>query len=153
MDKYGRRFQELILVLQALWDLGGRNEKREVIAHINRSKYIEIRSCDLPAYRGTNEPKYHTLLAWARKDAALADCIFADERNSWGITRRGRELLDRLSELCIDGRYDVRKCYLWSPTFKQIFNPQYLPSDADILHPDDKREKRIQALNEMLDSF
>jgi hypothetical protein len=140
-----RRGQELILVLAALWELGSRNSKRETISFINQSGWFDLSRHDLPAYVGSNEPKYHTLLAWARKDGTIKEWIFDDERDSWGITRDGRRVLDKAKENFAQ-EWEVSECYLWTPKFKKMMDPSYTPSDADRKNPEDEWEDLIGSL-------
>jgi len=82
---YTNRWQGMMLVLHALHELGGSNPKQEVIDYINRSGYYDITKHDLPPYESQNEPKYHTLLAWARKDCVERDLILGHERDAWAL--------------------------------------------------------------------
>ena len=137
---YSRRGQELILVLHALWELRGGNRKSETITYINQSHYFALHRSDIPSYDGTNEPRWNTLLAWARKDGVLKGGIANDERDYWEITRKGREILDKAKERFSSKVRDVRLCYLWTPTFKKLMDPDYIPSDKDKKRPDDGLE-------------
>jgi hypothetical protein len=143
---YSRRGQELILVLQALWTLGGRNSKQETISFIRASGWFDITRHDLPAYVGCGEPKYHTLLAWARKDGTISEWIFDDERDSWGITRTGRDVLDGARAKFNAHKWSVSECFLWTPRFKKLFDPSYEPSSRDKKHPEVEREEFFKKL-------
>lgn len=138
---YSRRGQELILVLEALWNLGGRVRKRETISFINSSGWFDLSRSDLPPYAGHSEPRYHTLLAWARKDGTLREWVFNDERDSWGITREGRDVLDRSKAHFRAQTWAVSMCFLWTPKFKRIIDPLYSPSDADLRNPKENETK------------
>ena len=135
------RGQELILVLYALWKLGARNSKQETIGFISGNGLFNVTSHDLPAYVGKSEPKYHTLLAWARKDGTIKEWIFDDDWNSWGITRHGRDVLDAAMRKLSNHDWDVRECYNWSPKFKKVIDPTYEPSERDRKHPKDAEEE------------
>lgn len=128
VDYYSRRGQELILLLSALWEMGGINSKNETIAFINESGWINITKYDLPAYEGQNEPRYHTLLAWARKDGVLNDWVSYSGRDCWGITRDGRIVLDTARDKFRKQEWHVSSCYLWTHKFKLINDPEYAPS-------------------------
>jgi hypothetical protein len=69
MNAYSNRGQGVVLVLYALERLCGACTKQEVLRFIQNAEFYEITRHDLPPYANQNEPKYHTLLAWARKDA------------------------------------------------------------------------------------
>src|SRR5579862_9752936 len=96
MTIYSNRGQGVFLVLYALWELRGACTKREVLAFIQDGELYEITRHDLPPYEHQSEPRYHTLLAWARKDCLLSDWLInTPERDAWQIARAGREILDR----------------------------------------------------------
>ena len=119
ISAYSNRGQGVVLVLFALHTLGGSNSKREVIDHISRSGWYEVTRHDLPPYENQNEPKYHTLLAWARKDCYQKDWLLpTDSKDDWSISRSGRSVLDKNIRRYQAGELSVRKCYLWKPNFQ-----------------------------------
>jgi hypothetical protein len=150
ISPYSNRGQGMILVLLALKELTGSNSKQAVIDHITRLSYYEVTRHDLPPYLGQSEPKYHTLLAWARKDCVDRNLILNDEVNAWALTpREGHETTARISKRFASGELDVRKCYLWTPKFKMLMNPSYTPSDADAERPEDIQEALIKFITSL----
>lgn len=131
------RGQGMVLVMQALDELGGSNTKQEVVDYINRSGYYDVTKHDLEPYENQNEPKYHTLLAWARKDCVLRDAILNNERDAWALSRSGRSQLGMIRLRFHSQEWDVRRCYLWTPKFKRKLVPTYEPSGADAKRPED----------------
>jgi len=129
---YSNRGQGVILVLYALRELAGACTKQEVLRFISAAGFYDITRHDLPPYENQNEPRYHTLLAWARKDALINGWVVdTDERDAWQLSRVGRRVLERTSERYKTGELNVRKCYLWRPKFKKLMDPAYEPSPQD----------------------
>ncbi|MDF9834318.1 hypothetical protein M2103_002563 [Ereboglobus sp. PH5-5] len=133
---YSNRWQGMILVLQTLHERIGTNTKQEVIDHITRSGYYDVTKHDLPSYENKKEPKYHTLLAWARKDAVMRDLILNNERDAWALSLYGRRKIEEIHRAFANGTCDVRKCYLWTQKFKKKLIPSYEPSGADSKRPE-----------------
>jgi hypothetical protein len=128
----------VFLVLTALRELGGSCSKEEVLDLIEHRGLYEITRHDLPAYDGQGEPKYHTLLAWARKDALVEGWLEdTSERNAWQLSRLGREKLESVALRYKRGELNVRECYLWTPKFKKEVDRTYLPSSADRARPEE----------------
>jgi hypothetical protein len=138
MNVYSNRGQGVVLVLYSLFELGGACTKREVLSFVQNADLYEITRHDLPPYENQNEPKYHTLLAWARKDALIAGWLIdTTERDAWQLSRPGREILDRTTKRFRSGDLSVRMCYLWTPKFKKRVDPTYEPSPDDRIRPED----------------
>ncbi|ATC64308.1 hypothetical protein CMV30_10275 [Nibricoccus aquaticus] len=127
----------MILVMQALAELRGSNTKQEVIGHIIQTGYYEVTRHDLPPYDGQNESRYHTLLAWARKDCVELEYLLGHERDAWALSRNGDRAILKARELFGKNEWDVRRCYLWTPKFKLLMLPSYLPSPKDAKRPED----------------
>jgi hypothetical protein len=138
MKIYSNRGQGVMLVLYSLRELGGVCSKQEVLSFIQNADLYEIDRHDFPPYPGQNEPRYHTLLAWARKDALIEKWLVdTTERDAWQLSRPGREVLDRTFTRYQNGSLTVRKCYLWTRKFKKLVDPNYEPSDEDAIRPED----------------
>ena len=138
INVYGNRGQGVFLVLYSLRELGGACTKREVLRFIQDADLYEITRHDLPAYENQNEPRYHTLLAWARKDALVMGWLIdTKERDAWQLSRDGRDILDRTSLRFQNGNLRVRECYLWTPKFKRQTDPSYEPSSQDRVRPEE----------------
>jgi hypothetical protein len=138
MNVYGNRGQGVVLVLYALFELCGACTKREVLTFIQRAPLYDVTKHDLPPYENQNEPKYHTLLCWARKDAVELEWMLdTGERDAWQLSRLGRAVLERTIARFRSGELDVRMCYLWTPKFKKLIAPAYEPSPEDRVRPED----------------
>lgn len=139
ISAYTNRGQGVFLVLHTLQSLGGTNTKQDVIGSISHGGWYDVTRHDLPPYENKSEPKYHTLLAWARKDCYERDWMLkTDLRDDWAISRDGRQVLENAVRKYRSGTWDVRKCYLWTRAFKKLINPNYVPSDQDALRPPEK---------------
>ena len=128
MNVYSNRGQGVFLVLYSLLELGGACTKRKVLSFVQYADLYDITRHDLPPYESQNEPKYHTLLAWARKDALRAGWLIeTTERDAWQLSREGRDSLDRTTKRYRGGDLSVRMCYLWTPKFKKSVStkPRY----------------------------
>ena len=147
IDPYGNRGQCMVLVLESLSDLTGSNTKQEVLNHIREAGHYHVTRHDLPPYPGQNESKYHTLLAWARKDCVQRDYILNNERDAWALSLKGRALVAKIREHCIAQRLDVRKCYLWTAKFKKRMDPKDEPSEADAKRPEVIFEEMLKMLD------
>jgi hypothetical protein len=113
--------------------------KRQAIEFIRRNHWFALEEEDNEPYPSQNlgfgEPRWHTLIAWARKDTVIADMVSYEARDSWGLTRRGREVIDCFHELCRDGKRPVGPCFLWSKDFKSFMQGNYEASQADAKRP------------------
>ena len=135
---YSNRGQGVLLVLYSLRELGGSCTKREVITFIQDADLYEITRHDLPPYEKQNEPRYHTLLAWARKDAFDNDWLIRPAPpDAWQLSRDGRDVLDRMTARCRKGELKVKECYLWTQRFKKQVDPAYVPSPDDRVRPEE----------------
>ena len=138
MRVYSNRGQGVLLVLYSLNELWGACTKAEVLRFIQRDGLYDITKHDIPPYENQNEPKYHTLLCWARKDAIESEWMLdTGERDAWQLARAGREVLERNIGRFRNGKLSVRRCYLWTPKFKKQVDPTYEPSPDDSIRPED----------------
>src|SRR5260221_4307584 len=111
MKVYSNTGQGFFLVLYALRELSGPCTKREVLIFLQDGEIYDITRHDLPPYKSQNEPKYHTLLCWARKDAVEREWILDTvERDAWQLARLGRALLERTISRFRGGDLSVREC-------------------------------------------
>jgi hypothetical protein len=135
---YSNRGQGVFLVLYSLCELGGACAKQEVLRFIQDADLYEITRHDLPPYDNQNEPRYHTLLAWARKDALEMNWLVnTNERDAWQLSREGRNTLDRTAQRFSQNSLSVRMCYLWTQKFKKQIDPNYEPSSEDRVRPEE----------------
>ena len=133
------RGQCAVLLLRALLDLGNSGSKRDVLRHISENHWFTIQDEDREPYPSNKltggEPRWQTLIAWARKDFVLRDLVGDEARDLWSLTRNGRTVIDRIPENFRKGEFDVRLCFLWSPIFKSLMDPGYKQTDQDARRP------------------
>lgn len=113
--------------------------KRDAIRYISAKHWFAHEDEDREPYPSqrwlTGEPRWQTLIAWARKDSVLRDLVSYEARDSWGLTRRGREVFERFHDLCRVGKRSVAPCFLWSAQFKQFMSPSHAPNSNDATRP------------------
>lgn len=133
----------LMAALRGLYVDDGRGvvTKREAIDCILRNHWFELEPEDIKPYpsqrwqSGGGEPRWHTLVAWARKDTVLREMVSYQGKDMWGLTRHGRDVIDRFHGLCQSGGRTVTPCFLWSNKFKQFMYPAHTPSPKDAQRP------------------
>ena len=126
------------MLLDAVADIGTITSKRETIAYISEHVYFPIIEEDLQPYPSAlyPEPRWHVLIAWARKDCVQRGWMFHhDENDCWQITRDGLSILSKSAHRFRDGTWDVRRCYVWTEQLKRHFLPTYEPSSGDVQRP------------------
>ncbi len=131
------RGQTMALLLAVLDDICVSVSKREVIQYIASRKFFDIQDEDRLPYPSaqSNEPRWHCLIAWARKDCVERGWLFDDERDSWGITRDGRNCHQVNLRKFREGSWKAHLCYLWTPKFKKQIDPSHMPSGKDAVRP------------------
>lgn len=131
----------LLAALREILVIEGRGgaSKREAIQYIAKKHWFAIEPEDLEPYKSqvwtTKEPRWNTLIAWARKDGVLRDLVSYQARDEWGLTRFGRSAIERFCEFCRAGQRPVLECFLWSPEFKRFLYPDWKLSSADLRRP------------------
>src|SRR5260370_30381683 len=129
IDIFSRRGQEVLMVLYALRELGAIHSKEDVLGFVRQNRFYELLPEDKESYDSKHEWKSDTLLCFARQDAVANDLMFDhDEKDSWEITRRGLQALDEVIGQFRTQRYAVQRCFMWTPEFKKIIDPTYIPS-------------------------
>ncbi len=116
--------------------------KKLTIGIIRQRRLLELNNDDEKPYpsafeRGSMEPRWHTLVAWARKDCVARGWMedFPLSKDKWLITSLGKEIWEAIKITCAQGSWDVRLAYLWSPSFKKFLCPTYEPSELDSVRP------------------
>jgi hypothetical protein len=131
-DYQSRRFQEMLLVLFALNKMRGIRSKEEVLRHIRINGWLTFTPQDHGNYESKNESKSDTLLCYARLDAVKKQLMFDhNENDHWEITRMGQDFLKDQKHLFGSKTQEVRRCNMWTPKFKTIFDADYVPSAKD----------------------
>lgn len=139
------RGQQVILLLYVLAKLEGLRPKEVVYAYIKTQSFYDLTEDDLEACRSTGQARWKVQLAYARKDAHqrrwLQDC-----RHEWGLSAEGEQQLCKCIEKFRRKEWDVARCYLWTPKFKGIIDPDYTPSEKDSRRPDQATEDLLNLL-------
>src|SRR5215207_2698445 len=133
------RGQCIVMLFAALHELCGNQSKRDTIAFIQGHHWFDVQAEDRVPYPSTTtkEPRWHTAIAWGRKDAVIAELMFDHPHDQWELTRRGIEEFRTIRSLYQAGDLRVQHCFLWSPTFKSWMVPSYAPSPRDWPRPKD----------------
>lgn len=133
------RAQCIVMLFAALHEMGGCQSKQEAISYIREHHWFDIRDEDRKPYPSatTNEPRWHTLIAWGRKDAVLAELMFDHPPDQWELTRRGIDEFRLVRAQYQSGALEARRSYLWSLAFKQWMVPSFVASDHDWPRPKD----------------
>ena len=138
INVYSKEGQAVLLVFYAPRELGGVCTKQEVLRLMEDSEFYDVSHHDLPPYENQAEPRYHTLLGWARFDAAQSGWLLnAEQWDAWQLSREGRDILDRTLQRYRTGELKVRMWYLWTAKFKKQIDPTYQPSTEDRVRPED----------------
>ena len=135
-NPYSERVQRLFCLLFVLDEMPARGvRKRKVIEYIQRRHYLDIQPSDVESYITQTEPRWHTDIAFRRKDGVKWGLLFNNQRDCWDLTRDGIELLEKVKAACVAKKYDVRECYLWTKHLKRALDPSYELSSADKVRP------------------
>ncbi len=132
---YCPRGQCILILLSACEALGGGPSKEDCLAFIDANKWFNKDIAqDLPPYPGnTNqEPRWMTLFAWARQDAADHNCILRGQEGYWPITTEGRAILEAKKRFLLGNELAMQLMFLWTPTFKSVIHPNYQVSKKDM---------------------
>jgi hypothetical protein len=113
--------------------------KRQAVLRIKMNHWFDIHDEDLEPYLSqrllTGEPRWQTLIAWARKDSVIRDFVSYEARDAWGLTRLGRDAFERFHNLCTNGRKSISDCFLWSIQFKKFMKPDFAVAPNDKKRP------------------
>ena len=126
------------MLLAASTELGGSPSKDECLNLITERRWFnKDLGQDLKPYPGssTNEPRWKTLFAWARNDAADHDCIRRGDHGFWPITKNGRGELARQKCFLAENRLNLGLLFLTTETFKRYLSPAFTPSNLDLPRP------------------
>jgi hypothetical protein len=137
---FSPRGQVVGMLLYVLADLKGTRGKSFVIRCINMWNLFAFAEEDRKPYpsvleRGRDEPRWNTLVAFARQDCVDRKWMEERSNNQWLISSLGKQVLHKTRERCANGELSVRYGYLWTSKFKKILCPTYEPSESDVLRP------------------
>jgi hypothetical protein len=119
-------------------DIGTTTSKHEALRYISEQHYFQVVAEDREPYPSAvyPEPRWHVLIAWARKDCVTRGCMFDhDENDCWQITRGGLYIYSNCARSFQDGTWEVRRCYVWTEALKKRFLPTYEPNSQDRPRP------------------
>jgi hypothetical protein len=129
------------MLLAALHDAGYIMTRSEATDFVRRKHWFDIQQEDWLPYPSqadtSHEPRWKTVLAYARKECADRGLMPKKPRNEWHLTRDGVNLFNATRQAGRDRSLDVPRCYLWSPQFKRYIDPTYQPSPQDVKRPVD----------------
>jgi len=111
-----------------------------VLAKIEDQGWFNLQEDDLTPYpsawdKGCSEPRWWTLLAFARDTAKNHDMISNEKWNNWRITSKGVEWVAKLIVKIENKDIDVSQCYLWTVAFKELLDASFAPSSNDKKRP------------------
>src|ERR1039457_2540811 len=132
---FSARGQCVALLFSALHELGGSNTKREVISFIGERRWFAKQREDWKPYPTQTEPRWHTLIAWGRKDSVIRDFVLNNERDSWALSHEGRRVWASALRKFATHDWQVSQGYLWSAIFKRYLCSDYQPSSVDATRP------------------
>lgn len=105
--------------------------KRSVLELIKCLGWFDIQPEDrLPYPSQPSEPRWKTLLAWARKNGSDGGLVRSVVRDEWIGSKEGFNVFPEAKQLFQSGEWDVTKCYLWTSQLKWLFDPKF-----DASHP------------------
>ncbi len=131
------RGQCVVLLLAGLVDLGGESTPLGTLAYIEERGFFDVRPEDRLPYPAAldADPRWEALLKWASKVCIEGGCMREEDSGSWRITEAGQQLYKQCVELFGNGSWNIRRCYLWSDTFKRRFVPRFRSRSSDPQRP------------------
>jgi hypothetical protein len=130
----------IMILLGVMAGCKGGQSKQDVISIIQDLKWFDLREEDKKPYPTvtTREPRWHTLIAFRRKDCYEEDLFVRDGiRDSWQISKDGLNAYAVRKSQFSSSELDCSRCYMWSKVFKKHICPNYLPTDCDLDRPED----------------
>ena len=116
-SRYSVDWQCIYLLLYALRPLINGATKETVLAKIEDERLLSLTDDDYEPYpsaweRGSHEPRWMTLIAYAR-----------DHAKNFGLI--ANEQVEALCRKAPTHDVDVTKCFLWSPRLKALLDPSF----------------------------
>lgn len=124
---YSTNSQFHLLLLYALRPLVNGATKEQVCARVEDKRWLDLTQEDLSPYPGlaTREPRWMTLLAYARQRAVEFGYVENNERNHWKITEKGKNVLGEIERHALTRDYDVSQCFFFSYEFKALLDDTF----------------------------
>ena len=134
---YSPREQLMFMLLVALRIQRKPKSKKEILEFIQEKNWFDLCAEDKIPYKsqGGEEPRWMTLIAWARKDCVDLGLMEFDQRDSWSATKNGLNLAAELPAYCHRGEYELWRCFLWKNSFKELLDPNHQTSERDLKRP------------------
>ena len=136
---YSPRWQCMVMLFAALSQVRGGMTKADTIAFIRDQRWFDIQPEDRLPYPSnkltSKEPRWMTIIAWARKDGVQHRLMHKGGFNDWDLNAEGLDSFGIIARACRDARIDVRRCYLWARPFKLRMNPSYPPDAKELKRP------------------
>jgi hypothetical protein len=138
---YCCKWQNIMLLLHTLNELRSVQWKYDVTNHIAEKGKYDFMEKDFRPGRWSNvlnefEPMWVGDIDRASKVCTHMGLMFRlQSEDSWQITSKGKNLINRLETLSRTGEFRVGKCYLWSHNFKEVVDPKFIPSPTDAKRP------------------
>lgn len=137
---FSPRGQVIAMLLHVLNNLKGDQRKLHVTLCIRMWGIFAFADEDRMPYpsvkeKGGDDPRWTTLVAFARLDCVERGWMEDRGRDQWRISAVGQQILVKLKTRCAEGAIDVRHGYLWTPKFKRVLSPAYAPADTDAKRP------------------
>ncbi|HEY4257329.1 MAG TPA: hypothetical protein VGM66_08960 [Candidatus Udaeobacter sp.] len=136
---YSPRWQCIVMLFAVLDEVRGGLTKAAALERIFERRWFDFQPEDrlpYPSNKHTSrEPRWKTVIAWARKDGVEHHLMQHGPVNNWDLEGIGRDVFAAIAKACKEHRIDVRHCYLWSSAFKQRIDISYTLSPADAKRP------------------
>lgn len=137
---FSARGQVIAMLLHVLSQLPYSAKRSDITGLIRSGKLFALADEDerpYPSQRaaGGDEPRWNTLVAFARQDCVDRAWMHPRADNQWRISELGRQIMGVTKDRFATGKLEVRHGYLWTPKFKKLLCPNYEPSDLDEKRP------------------
>ena len=125
----------MLLLLFALRKINRAVGKADAIAEIEKSNWFAISPVHRTPYRskverGQKEPRWKTMIAFARKDCILQGHLCDTTiRDWWEITTKGLRTCHNLLQHVAQGHVAFQRCTVWTDAFRKYLEAN-IPSDT-----------------------
>jgi hypothetical protein len=116
----------MLLLLFAVRKLDRAVGKSEAVGQIEKANWFAISQIHRTPYRskverGQTEPRWKTMIAFARKDCVLQGHLLDTRvRDWWEITTKGLRTCHNLLQHVAQDHVEFRRCNLWTPDFSKF---------------------------------
>lgn len=127
--------QVAILLALALRELPHGPARQECLDFIYTKRWLNIQTADIRPYPSASEPRWHTMMSWARESLATKDLVDRSIKDCWRSTKDGVNAAVLIRQQFSEAVLDVRRCYMWTAAFKLFMHPAYISSEHDTPRP------------------